>query len=69
MDKFFLYSKTIQGILIMLVPLVLQMTGVNLPLGDDAGIGGLVTMMFELVGAGWATFGRVKAAGALKITP
>lgn len=69
MDKFFLYSKTIQGILIMLIPLVLQITGTELPVGEDAALGNLVTMLFELLGAAWATYGRIKAAGSITVTP
>jgi hypothetical protein len=69
MEKFFLFSKTIQGILIMLVPLVLQLTGVELPVGEDAGVGSVITMLFELVGAAWATYGRIKATGAVTVKP
>ena len=57
-----LKSKTIQGILITLLPVVFKM--LNLHLVDSEG---LATEIITLVGASWAIYGRFKATDRIII--
>jgi len=72
MDKFFLYSKTIQGVLGMLgaiVALVAPSLGFDWGQGDTDSIVAIWAGVIGVVSGGWAWYGRRKADGGLKLTP
>jgi len=62
MNKFILKSKTIWGIVVMLV-------SVLLPAVSAAQLGELAAGVVQAVGAALAIYGRVKAEEPLKILP
>lgn len=62
MSKFFLKSKTVQGVLAMLVPMLLQLFGIEIA---DAEITEIVEALTVLSGAVWALYGRLAAEGGL----
>jgi|14_taG_2_1085336.scaffolds.fasta_scaffold12387_2 hypothetical protein len=64
--KFFLKSKTIWGVIMMVVPQVLPIaTLFGLPIGDGdvALLGSFGDAALETVGAGLAIYGRFQAGG------
>ena len=69
MDKFFLYSKTIQGVLITLIPVVAGLAGFEWSADDTGGINEIINLTLSLAGAGWAFYGRRKATGAITLAP
>ena len=56
--KHFLDSRTIQGVLILLLPTALRRLGIVL---DDAGVQAIAGDLVELLGAALAIYGRAKA--------
>jgi len=69
MDKFFLYSKTIQGILITLIPVIAGLVGWEWSADDTGGINEIINLGLAFAGAGWAWYGRRKATGGITLTP
>ena len=63
--KFILKSKTLQGVLGMLMPLLLPLLGVQF---DDAQTQEIVQALGVLSGAAWAVYGRLSAKGGIHIT-
>ena len=59
--KQFWRSKTIWGIAISLLPVILQVAGIPLPIGE------LATEIIIAAGGGLAVFGRVKAVDKLTL--
>ena len=59
--KQFWKSKTMWGVLITLIPTILQVVGVPLPIGE------LATEIIIAAGGGLAVFGRVKAVDKLTL--
>jgi hypothetical protein len=69
MDKFFLFSKTIQGVLITLIPVVTSLLGWEWSAEDTGGINEMINLGLALGGAAWAFYGRRKAQVPLKLIP
>ena len=69
MDKFFLYSKTIQGVMITMIPVVAGLIGWEWTADDTGGINEIVNLALAFGGAVWAFYGRRKATGPIKLTP
>jgi len=68
MDKIFLKSKTVWGVIVMVLPTLLPMLGLNL-VGDDAS---LITntgdALMTFIGGVLAIYGRVKADTSITLT-
>jgi hypothetical protein len=69
MDKFFLFSKTIQGVIITLIPVVTQLLGWEWSAEDTGGVNELINLGLAFGGAAWAFYGRKTATKALSATP
>ena len=69
MDKFFLYSKTIQGILITLIPVIAGLFGWEWSTDDTGSINEIINLGLAFGGAIWAWYGRAKATVPLSVTP
>ena len=59
--KQFWKSKTLWGLTISLLPIILQVAGIPLPIGE------LATEIIIAAGGGLAVFGRVKAVDKLTL--
>ena len=72
MSKFFLKSKTVQGLILMVIGIILRATGVGI--SDETlataqlELMGLYPELMEFIGLVWASYGRVKATGAITLT-
>lgn len=64
--KFAIYSKTLQGVVVMLLPIVARAFGLDL---GDADVTELAEAVVSLIGAGWATYGRLAATQRLTVKP
>ncbi len=76
MDKFFLWSKTVQGIILMIVPTLSASLGFDWSAEDAsyvesafAGVGAIAEKAVEVAGIVLAFYGRWKATAALKVMP
>lgn len=58
-----LFSKTLQGILLLVLPQVLARLGIKL---DDAGAQAIAEDLYLIVGAVWSIYGRVTATEPIK---
>ncbi len=68
MDKNFLSSKTIQGILITVLPIILPLIGISFSADDGAVLSQNIDAIISAVGAIWATYGRIVASGSISLT-
>ena len=66
MDKFFLKSKTIIGIIVSILPALLPQFGLSFSAEDGALINTTVDQLIQAAGAVLAMYGRF-AAGGLKV--
>lgn len=62
-DKFLLKSKTIIGSLVAAAPAVAVMLGINLTDDDSALISNAADALIQLLGAGYAIYGRIVTNG------
>ncbi len=69
MDKFFLASRTIQGILLAAIPTVCQLFGWDWSEDDTNALGGVLEHVITGVGLVWAFIGRWRADKPLKAAP
>lgn len=65
--KFFLKSKTIIGIIVSMLPVLLPEFGVSFSTDDAALINKNVDLIVQAIGASLATYGRF-AAGGVSLT-
>lgn len=70
MIKFFLKSKTIQGLLITLLGIVFRASGVDVTDGtltviQTEFVNNLYPVIMQLIGLLYAAYGRVKASGGI----
>ena len=63
-NKIFLKSKTVWGVIVMALPVILPLFGVNI---DTSAIGGAGDQILTAVGAILAIYGRVKASGGISV--
>lgn len=61
MNKYYLKSKTIWGIIVMILPVLLPLLGVSLGADDTALITDAGDKVMIAIGAVLATYGRIKA--------
>lgn len=70
MDKFFATSKTIQGIIVMAVPMLRALFGWEWATPEaGADVSMIVDGFITLVGLVWAFYGRMTAEKKLTLTP
>lgn len=67
--KIFLASKTLWGVLIMALPVLLPMIGVSWGIDDTSVINETADKIFQAVGAALALWGRFSAKTSLSIKP
>ena len=67
--KIFLASKTLWGLVMMALPVLLPMVGVSFTLDDTTVVGDTVDKVFQAVGMLIALWGRFTAKTALTIKP
>lgn len=74
--KFFMASKTIWGVIVMVIPTVSAFLGYDWSAQDAAdlnavgtGLGAIAEKGFEVVGLAITIYGRFVASGALKLKP
>ena len=70
MDKFFATSKTIQGIVIMAVPMLRALFGWDWATPEaGAELSVVVDQLIALVGGVWAIYGRITATKNIAVLP
>lgn len=70
MDKWFVTSKTIQGIVVMALPILRTIFGwewATAEAGADLSL--VIDQLITLVGGGWALYGRVTATKTISVVP
>ena len=67
-NKFFLMSKTLWGVIVMALPVVLPLFGVSFGFDETALIGDTADKVFSAVGAILALWGRFSAKTTLTAT-
>ncbi len=75
MSKWFLASKTIWGGIIVIVPGILPLIGINIPAVDIQALGDTVNALFstlfpalnEVIGAALIVYGRFRANGGITL--
>lgn len=68
-NKFLAKSKTLQGIVIMLVPAVAQLLDFEWTEGDTSAVNEAINAAIAAVGAVWAAVGRFTAKDNLTVSP
>jgi hypothetical protein len=68
-SKIFLTSKTLWGVFIMALPVVLPMFGISMTLDDTALFNDTADKVFEAVGAILVVWGRLTAKKAISVGP
>ena len=63
MNKFFLKSKTIIGVIVSILPVLLPELGVSFSAEDGQLINRFVDLVVQTAGAGMAVYGRFDAGG------
>lgn len=63
MDKFFLKSKTILGVILSVLPTLLPALGINFGADDAQMINATLDSLVQAAGALLAVYGRFKAGG------
>jgi len=69
LEKFFLKSKTIVGVLATFLVGVLPMVGITFGMEDGALITQLWDSVIQTATLGLAAYGRIKAQGSISATP
>ena len=69
MDKFFLKSKTILGVILTILPTLLPWFGISFGPDDTQLVNEAFDSTITAVGAVLAVYGRVKAKGAILAKP
>ncbi len=59
-------SKTLYGVLMIVLGIIAQRAGWNWGAGEEAAVGGIVTELLQLVGVIVATYGRLTATEKLR---
>jgi hypothetical protein len=67
--KWFLQSKTIWGVIVMAVPMVLPMIGINLGADGAALISSAGDQVLQAIGTGLVLYARFKDGSTLTATP
>lgn len=67
MEKFFLWSKTIQGVLLMLAPAVSSSLGYDWGGEDASAVDSVFELGAQAIGAAWALYGRLTAKAKLTV--
>lgn len=68
-DKFLAKSKTVQGIVVMLIPAVMTLLDLNWTDDDTAQLNDTINAALAAVGGAWALYGRKKARGGITLKP
>lgn len=68
-DKFFAKSKTIQGLLIMTLPMLAGIIGFTWTGADNADLNQLIDAGLTFLGFAWGFYGRMTATTDLKVLP
>lgn len=69
MDKFILKSKTVQGGIITLLPVLLPMLGLSWGADETELLGSTLDTIIQAVGALWIAYARWKDGSKLKLLP
>ncbi len=69
MEKFILKSKTVQGIVVSILPMLSNLFGFDWTEQDNTELGAILELFVTLVGATWAFYGRMRAGSALRLIP
>ncbi len=67
-NKIFLASKTLWGLVVMALPVLLPMVGVSFTIDDTALVGDTADKVFQAIGMLLALWGRFTAKTALTAT-
>ncbi len=67
MEKNFLASKTIQGIFITVLPIILPLIGISFSAEDGAMLSQNIDAIISALGAIYAFYGRMKATVDIKL--
>ena len=68
-DKFILKSKTIQGLVIMVIPMLASLVGFEWTGEDGADLNQLIDAGLTFLGFAWGFYGRMTATTDLKALP
>jgi hypothetical protein len=68
-EKFFLKSKAIQGLLLMLIPVLANLIGFEWAGEDSAALNNLIDAGLAFIGFAWGFYGRMTATTDLKVLP
>lgn len=68
-DKFIAKSKTVQGLVVMALPMIATLAGFEWAGEDNAALNETIDAVITAVGLIWALIGRVTATTGVKWTP
>lgn len=69
LDKFFLKSTTVIGIIVGFLPTILPIFGISFNVEDGAMLTGTWDAIIQAIGGVMAIVGRVKAVGSISFNP
>lgn len=70
MKKFFMLSKTFQGVFVMAVPTLATLIGWDFWNAEDtANASSVVDNAVQAIGGAWALYGRINAEGDITVSP
>lgn len=68
-EKWIIKSKTVQGLVVMSIPMLATLIGFEWTGEDNAAVNQTIDAMLTFVGMAWGLYGRLTAKAGVKVLP